>query len=250
VAPGTERSHRAGITLVYVPGGEYVIGATDITTFRSQHVHPVRLSPFWIGKTPVTNEQYHEFLKANPTHPPPEFWDDERFNEPRQPVVGVTWYDAKAYCEWAGLALTSEAQWEAAARGTDRRRYPWGNDPPTEERANYGMRIGKTTAVDGYPAGAGPFGTLEQAGNAAEWCADVYNRNAYEGQDGAVDPVSTAGWKGFYTVRGGSWFYPERYLPSGERFPLQGTASYQGVGFRCALTERGESAKAPGTGEK
>ncbi|HEX6201652.1 MAG TPA: SUMF1/EgtB/PvdO family nonheme iron enzyme, partial [Thermoanaerobaculia bacterium] len=159
--PGEERLHEAdGSVLLYVPGGDYPMGAEDVNDW-TRPVHRVRLAPFWIARHPVTNEQYARFLAAHPTYEPPEFWQDERFDAPRQPVVGVSWDDAEAYCRWVGLALPSEAQWEAAARGPEGRTYPWGDEPPEPRHANFGGRLGATSPVDAHPDGRGPFGTFD-----------------------------------------------------------------------------------------
>ncbi|MEM6456146.1 MAG: SUMF1/EgtB/PvdO family nonheme iron enzyme, partial [Acidobacteriota bacterium] len=160
---GSERLHEQdGSVLVYVPGGLYTLGAERFGDEKP--IHTVQLSPYWIGKYPVTNAQYRTFLEAT-KHEKPRYWDDKKWNGLDQPVVGVSWHDARAYCTWAGLVLPSEAQWEAAARGTDQRKYPWGDAEPTETLANFRGNVGRTTPVGSYPAGAGPFGTLDQAGN-------------------------------------------------------------------------------------
>ena len=181
--PGDERVNaRDGTVLVWVPGGEYTLGAEDLEELFAtdlpadeaarlagwaKPIHRVRLSGFWVARHPVTNAQYRAFLAAEPDAKEPELWEDERFNEDRQPVVGVSWDEARAYCRWAGLELPSEAQWEAAARGDDGRRYPWGDQPPDEARACFGQdwQKGKPAAVGEHPRGEGPFGTHDQAGN-------------------------------------------------------------------------------------
>jgi formylglycine-generating enzyme required for sulfatase activity len=249
--PGEERLHPVdGSVLVYVPGGEYVLGAEDLEGLGlkaewaewSKPVHRVRLSPFWIGKYPVTHEQYARFLEASPGTREPEYWEDKQFNQPRQPVVGMSLEEAWAYCRWAGLALPSEAQWEAAARGTDQRRYPWGNQEPSPERANFGGREGRTTPVGAYPAGAGPFGTLDQAGNVWEWCADGWDEKAYRGRDGKLDPVARPpeGEAAFAALRGGSWAHPARSLAAAIRFRDWLGYRDQGFGFRCVLSSVSE----------
>ena len=219
-----------GSVLVYVPGGKYTLGADDVDD-DSKPVHTVELSPFWIGKNPVTNEQFGRFLEAT-GHRQPEYWTNDRFNDPQQPVVGVSWQDAKAYCEWAGLELPTEAQWEAAARGTDERRYPWGNEEPSHELANYQGGEGRSTPVDAHPKGAGPFGTLDQAGNVWEWCEDVWNKSAYDGRDGQTDPVETAGGSSVRVLRGGAWNFPSGILPSAFRSRFRAGDRYQYFGFR------------------
>jgi formylglycine-generating enzyme required for sulfatase activity len=233
--PGAERLHeKDGTVLLYVPGGTYTLGAEDLPE-TARPVHRVRLSPFWIGKYPVTNEQYGRFLKENPDQREPQFWNDEIFNQPRQPVVGVSRAEAEAYCRWAGLRLPSEAQWEAAARGQDGRRFPWGDALPTPELANFGGKTGGPTAVDSHPPGAGPFGTLDQAGNVWEWCADSWSLTAYkERAEGEPDPLMP-GDASFCVVRGGSWLNPAQDLYAACREGATASLRQKNQGFRCVL---------------
>lgn len=232
---GEERLHeKDGTVLLYVPGGEYTLGADDIS-YEEKPVHRVVLSPFWIAKYPVTNEQYSRYLSANPGTREPGHWADKRFNQPQQPVVGVSWEEAKAYCRWSGLRLPSEAQWEAAARGADGRRYPWGNGKPTPELANFGNREGGTTPVGSYPKGAGPFGALDQAGNVWEWCADVWDAAAYRQREGQRDPLTTtiSGDSAVRCLRGGSWYGVARLLAVAYRGWLRASSRVRNFGFRC-----------------
>lgn len=236
-----ERVHeKDGSVLVYVPAGKYTLGTNeDLEACNDENrhwpkpEHRVRLTSYWIGKYPVTNAQYRQFLDANPQYAKPRYWADKQFNEPEQPVVGVSWLDAMAYCRWAGLELPSEAQWEAAARGTDRRAYPWGNDDPSPELANFGGREGRTTPVGAYPKGAGPYGTLDQAGNVWEWCADAFKENAYDKRDGKENPVVSGDDRDENVARvvhGGSWDLPSGYLRAAIR--LGGRAGRRYRGFR------------------
>lgn len=230
--PGEERVHEAdGTVLVYIPEQEYTLGANDINDW-TKPVYRVELSPFWIGKYPVTNEQYGRFLRANPHQSKPDFWDDATFNQPQQPVVGVSWFDACAYCQWAGLDLPTEAQWEAAARGQDQRRYPWGSEPPTAKYANYDSKNGKTTPVSAHPAGAGPYGTLDQAGNVWEWCVDTWVFTAYRQRDGMRDPVAI-GDPAMRVVRGGAWINPAKDLRAAYRDRATARLRLNIQGFRC-----------------
>jgi formylglycine-generating enzyme required for sulfatase activity len=233
--PGEEWvTGRDGSVLVYVPGGEYLLGSDDLSECE-QPVHRAILNAFWIGKYPVTNEQYASYLKANPKVEKPEFWDDKRFNQPWQPVVGVSWQDANGYCGWAGLQLPSEAQWEAAARGLEGRRFPWGSEEPTPEHANFDGREGQTTPVGASPKGAGPFGTLDQAGNLWEWCEDIWDPSAYGKRDGKRDPLSTAGEAAIRCLRGGSWYHPAKFLAAAYRYRDRGSYRLGLIGFRCLL---------------
>lgn len=228
-----------GSVLVYVPGGEYVLGAEYID--NSKPVHRVLLSPFWIGKYAVTNEQYGRFLGANPKHPKPGGWEDERLNGPLQPVVKVSWTDAMAYCRWSGLQLPTEAQWEAAARGTDRRPYPWGREEPTAQHARFTIGFGPTqpASVGSYPLGAGPFGTLDQAGNVWEWCADAFKFDAYRERNGKVDPHEPGNNDAeriLRVVRGGCWSYPDSFLRTERRNMHHVGFCDQVLGFRVAAS--------------
>ncbi len=254
--------------LVHVPGGRYALGAEDISV-EAGPVHQVSLSSFWISKCCVDNEQYRRFLEAHPGHIEPRFWNDPAFNQPDQPVVGVSWAEAVAYCRWAGLELPSEAQWEAAARGIDQRPFPWGEAAPTADRANFQNALLRTASVDTYPGGAGPFGTLNQAGNVWEWCQDAWVPNAYLGRDGKHDPLERDSWPrktwthlgriltarigsrgtegvrarnsaavGSYVIRGGAWSYPVGALGSAVRNWSKPEVRASDQGFRCVLVDR------------
>ena len=157
------------------------------------------LDEYYIARTPITNAQYRRFIEAT-GHGAPSYWDDKRFNQPNQPVVGVSWYDAMAYCKWAGLRLPTEREWEKAARGTDGRSWPWGNDPPNEKRCNFNKNVGATTDVGSYPDGASPYGCLDMAGNAWEWCATKWRESYREEPDDSPEGDESR------VLRGGSWY--------------------------------------------
>ncbi len=238
--PGREIVHeKDGSVLLYVPGGEFRLGTDEdlpgvLKVFQGKPEHRVILSPYWIGKYPVTNAQYGRFLEQTPDQRKPENWDNKQFNQPEQPVVGVSWGEAIAYCRWAGLVLPSEAQWEAAARGPEGRPYPWGEAAPSRELANYEHQEGRTTPVGAYSKGAGPYGTLDQAGNVWEWCADAWDERAYRDRDGQRDPVAEgdAGEAGVRVLRGGSWAYPSRNLHAAVRFRSGAGHRFRDIGFR------------------
>ncbi|HJX27987.1 MAG TPA: SUMF1/EgtB/PvdO family nonheme iron enzyme, partial [Thermoanaerobaculia bacterium] len=232
-SPGEGRVHeKDGTILVYVPGGEITMGAVGVQDW-SRPVHRVRLHPFWIGKFPITNEQYARFLSENPEAPEPRFWRDPQLNQPRHPVVGVSWDEAQAYCQWAGLELPSEAQWEAAARGRDQRPYPWGRGLPAPLQANFGGIQKGTTPVDAHPAGCGPYGTFDQAGNVWEWCVDPWSSTAYQRREsGLWDPVAR-GEAAVRAIRGGSWNNPASDLHAACRERVTTRKALKNLGFRC-----------------
>ena len=137
---------------------------------------------------PVTNEEYARFLKAG-DHPAPRFWDDPAFSKPRQPVVGVSWFDAVAYCDWLSEAagstyrLPTEAEWERAARGGVDAPYPWGDEP-------FDGNGGRFTQEATWEVGAAPpnpYGLVDIGFNVHEWCSDWYDP-AYYAVSPAIDP--------------------------------------------------------------
>ncbi len=182
--------------MVKVPAGDFVMGSNarelglreDFPGDESP-IHLVYLSGFWIDKYEVTNAQYREFMEAT-DYPKPLYIDEPDFGGAQQPVVGVTWDDAVAYCKWRGMYLPTEAQWEKAARGVDGRKYPWGNDFPDEDengigglenlRANFNSRHYRTFDVGSFPKGVSPYGAWDMAGNVWEWCADYYEKDYYK----------------------------------------------------------------------
>ena len=236
---------RTGLDFVLVPGGEFVLGAdgADVTALGIDDIsvlprQRVSLPSFWISKHPVTNDQYARFLRDQEAGQFPKYWSNERFNQGLQPVVGVSWLDAGAYANWAGLMLPSEAQWEAAARGKEGWTYPWGNDAPDSSRASFGGRRDRPSRIGSYPEGAGPYGTLDQAGNVWEWCQDTFNRDGkteshgrFSGRFEASELVSPGSIR---VRRGGSWLLPEHYLFSGFRSGIRSDTRAANLGFRVA----------------
>jgi formylglycine-generating enzyme required for sulfatase activity len=173
----TQESRRGGDELVRIEAGRFLMGspATDGESGSGeQPQHEVAVSPFLIGRTPVTNEEYGHFLQDSPRAQEPGYWSDRRLNGARQPVVGVNWGDAKAFAEWAGGRLPSEAEWEYAARAGTTTLYWWG-DEFEAKRVNCrdsGSEWGgkQTSPVDAFPAN--PWGLYDTAGNVLEWVED------------------------------------------------------------------------------
>jgi formylglycine-generating enzyme required for sulfatase activity len=211
--------------------------------------HMVFLDSYLIDKYEVSNKEYGVFIRTA-NHPAPAYWDDPRLNKPDQPVVGVNWYDANAYCEYLGKRLPTEAEWEKAARGPHGNLYPWGNESDPH-KANYGKDHDATMPVDSYPEGVSYYGAYNMAGNVFEWVSDWYDPHYYGRLETMVNPMGPAkpvwmGGTGTYVdrltvgekrvIRGGSWIAPEGTVRATHRFwnhPLNNSYGV-GLGFRCA----------------
>ena len=224
--------------MVLIPKGEFTMGSKD---HSDEMTHQVVLDGYYIDTYEVSNAKYRDFMKAT-DHPAPAYWDDPRLNKPDQPVVGVNWYDATAYCEWAGKRLPTEAEWEHAAKGPDGSHFPWGHGvDPT--KANYGQNVGKTMPVDSYPDGVSGYGVYNMAGNVFEWVSDWYDPNyfrvsaAYNPQ-GPSDGYNFANQGPVKVLKGGSWLAPQTSLHTSHRFWNQPENNSYGVGlgFRCAMS--------------
>ena len=211
-----------GMVMVYVPAGEFLMGSGDadgLAEDNEKPQHTVYLGAYWIDRTEVTNAQYRKCVEAGACREPecPYSWGHESaYNAPDHPVVCVSWYDARAYAAWVGGWLPTEAEWEKAARGTDGRIYPWG-DEFDGNRLNYCDRnctkgdidtsvddgYVVTAPVGSYLSGTSPYGALDMAGNVWEWVADWYDAEYY-GRSPARNPQGPA--SGDYRVlRGGDF---------------------------------------------
>ncbi len=145
-------------------------------------------------------------------------------------MTQVIWHDAQAFCEWAKVRLPSEAEWEKAARGTDGRIWPWGDDSPTERHCNFNMNIGDTTPVGNYPDGASPYDVLDMAGNVWEWTSSLFKPYRYDANDGREDPQAS----GSRTLRGGSWLRTEQGVRCAHRDVVDPDFWDDIIGFRVA----------------
>ncbi|MCA9027406.1 MAG: SUMF1/EgtB/PvdO family nonheme iron enzyme [Planctomycetaceae bacterium] len=239
----TRVNEQDGTVLIYVPGGEFIMGSDEFSSERPPH--RVRVSPFWMGRTEVTNAQYRRFLEAT-NGTPTEYDNKPLYGAPDQPVVGVTWSMAEAYCRWAGGRLPREAEWEFAARGTDGRLYPWGNAEPDSSRAIYGRifgRGGKPEPVGTTPGDVSPFGILDMAGNVMEWCEDWYAPYPEETGQVLTDPVGpSSGSKRI--MRGGCWNFQAFALRTTNRFPTmpEMTGGTEHLGIRLVVGAEGPTA--------
>ena len=228
--------------LIQIPAGTFIMGTIPTGMRKTDPEEPqrsVQLDAYAIGAYQVTNAQYTQFLEAT-GYAPPELWNDERFNAPDFPVVGVSWYDATQFLEWLGTLeniayrLPSEAEWEKAARGTDAREYPWG-DAWDASRANTSESGNKQLMpVGSYPSGISPYGCYDMAGNAYDWCFDWFHMEAYKYSPDENPLGASEGRR--KVIRGGSWIargeYAARCANRAASEPIRGLHS---VGFRVAV---------------
>jgi len=227
-----------GVPMVLVPAGTFWMGLPEgVGLDDEQPRHKVSLDAYYIDKYEVTTERYAKFLEFAGWQKPLN-WDMVKFpDHATRPVVGVTWSDADAYCRINGRRLPTEAEWEKAARGTNERPFPWGENKPDATLALFGQMTKFSydllTPVGSYPGGEGPYGAFDLAGNVAEWVQDWYDGEYYrEGPE--KNPQGPR--KGQYKmVRGGSWSDMPVYLLSGSRtskVPPETRNAF--IGFRCA----------------
>ncbi len=237
-----------------IPGGPFLRGRDDGPE-NERPQQSVHVDPFYMDLYEVTYPEYQACVKAKACRKGGPHY--KGFSDARQPIVGVSWFGAREYCNWRGGRLPTEAEWEKAARGTDGRRYPWGDEKATCERAIIkdarlnGCRTGKTWPVGSRPAAI--HGLYDMAGNAWEWTADWYaNSYAACGADCAgPNPKGPCGGadacpgRRYRVVRGGSWFWTAMYATTSwrRRHLPANDPIFHHFGFRCA---RDAAPDAPG----
>lgn len=237
-----------GMPMVLIPGGPFTMGSNDgLPNERPEH--QVTLDPYLIDQYEVTMSAYQKFLEGA-KYDSPSTWDDEAaMTVGDRPAIGMNWEGAVAYCKWAGKRLPTEAEWEKAARGTDGRRFPWGQMQPFVDIANYNRGVWVSEAVTLVPVGAGlegmsvrhglkeggksPYGLSHMAGNAAEWVADWYDREYYPKSSDKNPTGPTTGEK--KVIRGGSWADLPAAIRVTARFSAEPEFQDRTVGFRCAM---------------
>ena len=197
--------------LIHIPEGPFIMGTFPTGLRKTDHEEPQRtvtLNTYYIGKFPVTNAQYAQFVEDTGYYPP-RFYADSRFNIPDCPVVGVSWYDAREFLRYLNELtddahrLPTEAEWEKAARGTDGREYPWGNEWDSAKTNSSESHLKRTTPVDSYPEGVSPYGCYDMGGNVYEWCIDWFHPETYQYAP-AENPFGPAEGRR-KVIRGGSW---------------------------------------------
>jgi len=238
-----------GMSLVYIPAGEFEMGSTSGNP-DSAPIHTVALNGYWMDSTEVTNAMFATFLNTvgnqteggttwvNPRSLLVQIQEKDgkwqfQPDKGNYPIVGVSWYGAAAYCEWTGRRLPTEAEWEYAARGEDGRRFPWGNEVDCKHARYSGCGKG-TLKVDALPLGVSPFGIFNMAGNVAEWVNDRYAADYYQ-ESTMLNPIGPS--NGYSrVVRGGYWGDTYLALRATRREGVGADKHNNGVGFRCALT--------------
>ena len=224
-------------SMVLVPAGEFLMGSWTGDP-DEQPMRRVYLDPYFFDKDQLTVGEYAKFLEAT-SHGAPSEWNlMSRAMHRNRPVVNVDWADAVAYCTWAGKRLPTEAEWEKAARGTDGRTYPWGNEVPTRFRANMKKEVWNNhmglTPVGMFEQGKSPYGINDMAGNVWEWVSDWYDPTYYSSGPLRNPTGSARGEQ--KVVRGGCWGSGPERLRSAERETHVPSFQGFGTGFRCAKT--------------
>ncbi len=243
------RAQGPGTAKITIPAGAFIMG-NNSGPEDERPAHTVELPSFAIDRIPVTNAQFAIFLDAVGPESPEErrFYDvndeDARIHEvdgvwladqgfADHPVMEVSWFGARRYCGWAGKRLPTEAEWEKAARGTDGRKFPWGNSPPDSSKAQFDAEYNESAPVDRFPQGASPYGVLDLSGNAWEWVSSIYLPYPYDPSDGREDLRADA----VRGTRGGGHDSPSEELTTthrGEDLSRNYRGGHHNIGFRCA----------------
>ena len=245
--------------MIHIPAGEFLMGSDPTQDPHARHdeqpQHPVYLPDYAMAKTAVTNAQYAVFLRATHHAPPPHWrwlrWA-HRWAPPRRrrhPAVYVTWYDARAYCQWLReitgkpYRLPSEAEWEKAARGAEGQIYPWGHTWDANRCNIQGEAEAKDTRpVHAHPHGASPYGLLDMVGNIWEWTSSLWGMELdtptytypYDPQDGRED--LTAPLHVRRVLRGVSFYNDRPMARCAARYRYHPRNRFDSVGFRVALS--------------
>ncbi|MCB9774510.1 MAG: SUMF1/EgtB/PvdO family nonheme iron enzyme [Nitrospiraceae bacterium] len=273
--PGAVQSALSGnddVPMILIPAGEFRMGSTEdqisgllkdfegvqFNAFQAEiPQRQVNLKAYYIDQYEVSYRQYRAFLEST-GRAAPAFWENERFHKPDHPVLGVTWYDATAYCTWAGKRLPTEAEWEHAARGPQDYAYPWGNlwDPQRTNTASYwaGKNFSSMakwgewmqTALDRgkagplevgtFPNGVSSFGVHDMAGNVSEWVFDWYT--PYENQPRLIHNPNGADSGTMKVHRGGSWSVSSIFARSTYRARENPETRSPYIGMRCAKSSQ------------
>ena len=247
-------SPKDGVELIYIPAGKFIMGEKVGVNLNNYPQREVYLNEYWIYKTPVTNEQYKKCVKEGVCSPP---W---HINSPSRewyyntaefsgyPVIYVDWDQARTYCRWAGLRLPTEAQWEKAARGTDGRDYPWGNEIPDVAKVFASVNGSDTVRVGNFNLGKSQYGVSDMGGNVWEWVTDWYDENYYSISP-LVNPTGPESGSG-RVLRGGPLNKDEGYNKTTIRKGDEPSAIDSSYGFRCAIEDSSQNEEITPTVDK
>jgi formylglycine-generating enzyme required for sulfatase activity len=236
-----QRGQRDGY-FCYVPRGDYIIGSSDYDREASDNERPAHYTSlergFWIARYPIANAQWQEWVLAGGT--PSHYADNEEYNQPNQPVVGVSWEECRDFCRWLArslrmpIRLPSEAEWEAAARGTRGRCYAWGDEWHADRAASAEDRKTRDTQapvpVGCYPLGAAPCGALDMLGNVWEWTGSSWTDNHARRQSMILANNATQ-----FTVKGGSYRTRPPLVRCAARSGASRDARDPDLGFRVVV---------------
>ena len=241
--------------MIFIPEGSFTMGFKidnehDWGDMDEEPVHQVTLSSYWIDKYEVTSSNFTKFLNENKNEahrfieitPSVTVQFDDNVYQPREglenyPVNRVSWFGADAYCKWKEKRLPTEAEWEKAARGTDQRIFPWGNEFPDNSRVTFRRKFSEKgfqvmEPVEGMKNGISPFRVHQMAGNVWEWVSDWSDATAYQDEN-RIDPKGPE--SGISKVlRGGNWYYKAYYMRTTYRFNERPDIFKVWQGFRCA----------------
>lgn len=232
--PANIISRPDGAEMILIPAGAFIYGANQkeikarlkqlkagwADIYGTEHPKQIKTLPaFYIDRYEVTNEHYNSFVQAT-KRPLSRFMHYPQLNEPKQPVVGIGWSDAEAYCDWSGKRLPTEEEWEKAARGTDGRTWPWGNEKKPVIYNGKETEFFAPVAVGSYPKSDSPYGVADMAGNIWEMTSSTWENGARIMRGGSflnrlADVRVTVRWAAKDEVRGANW-----------------------LGFRCAQTAK------------
>ena len=223
-----------GMEQVYVPEGDFWMGKGEVRKNADSPMHSIHLDAFWMDKYEVSNAMYLKCMQAGAcTDMVSDNITYQNWIYRDHPVTYVAWEQAGFYCQWAGRRLPTEAEWEKAARGTDGRQYPWGDDWPNPRLANFEESlINEAVSIYRYPLGASPYGALNMAGNVREWVADWYGEDYYLVMPYANPTGPETGFE--RSLRGGSYSEDKSEITVINRMRHEPQSAGLSRGFRCA----------------
>jgi len=238
-ASGAQMGWWDGSNAIYVSGGQFLMGDQNATSGDNVPAHTVSVDAFWIQKVEATNQMYSRCVELGICEPPqadtglPDQYANADYDN--YPVVGVTWEDARTYCEWIGGRLPTEAEWELTARGTDGDPYPWGEDEPTCTLANYKdcQTPAASMLVGIHNLGESPYKAEDMAGNVTEWVSDWFAPDTYTSSP-VQNPTGPADGD-FRVVRGSSYLSAANALFVHQRFYQDPETGRSDLGFRCII---------------